>query len=100
MIPLLGWIAKNAPLKYKATFFSVFASFSNLALSARELFTKYLNQIFVIKREVIDQKTSAILEKANYNNLDELLICLIIITVFIPIFVTIIIQKTRYKSFD
>ena len=76
MIPLLGWIAKNAPLKYKATFFSVFASFSNLALSARELFTKYLNQIFVIKREVIDQKTSAILEKANYNNLDELLICL------------------------
>lgn len=100
MIPLLGWIAKNAPLKYKATFFSVFASFSNLALSARELFTKYLNQIFVIKREVIDQKTSAILEKADYNTLDELLICLIIITVFIPIFATMIIQKTRYKSVD
>ena len=44
MIPLLGWIAKNAPIKYKATFFAVFASFTNLALSARELFTKYLNK--------------------------------------------------------
>ena len=56
MIPLLGWIAKNAPIGYKATFFAVFASFTNLALSARELFTKYLNQIFIIKREVIDQR--------------------------------------------
>ena len=58
MIPLLGWIAKNAPIKYKATFFAVFASFTNLALSARELFTKYLNKIFIIKREVIDKKQS------------------------------------------
>ena len=58
MIPLLGWIAKNAPIKYKATFFAVFASFTNLALSARELFTKYLNKIFIIKREVTDQSTN------------------------------------------
>ena len=54
MIPLLGWIAKNAPSKYKATFFAVFASFTNLALSARELFTKYLNKLFIIKREIVD----------------------------------------------
>ena len=81
MIPLLGWIAKNAPLKYKATFFAVFASFTNLALSARELFTKYLNKIFIIRREIIDHKNNNILEKADYSSLDELLICLIIITV-------------------
>ena len=34
MIPLLAWIAKNAPAHLKATFFAVFASFTNLALSA------------------------------------------------------------------
>ncbi|KRO64617.1 MAG: hypothetical protein ABS03_00590, partial [Pelagibacteraceae bacterium BACL5 MAG-120820-bin39] len=37
MIPLLAWIAKNAPTHLKATFFAVFASFTNLALSASSL---------------------------------------------------------------
>ncbi len=98
MIPLLGWIAKNAPLKYKATFFAVFASFTNLALSARELFTKYLNKIFIIKRQIIDKKTNAILESANYLDLDNLLICLIFISVIVPISIIIVIQKSKYKS--
>merc|ERR1711991_846001 len=100
MIPLLGWIAKNAPIKYKATFFAVFASFTNLALSARELFTKYLNKIFIIKREIVDDKKKSILESADYNSLDELLITLIIITIFVPILITLIIQKTKYKSVE
>ena len=100
MIPPLGWIAKNAPLKYKATFFAVFASFTNLALSARELFTKYLNEIFVIKREVVDQKTNFILENADYSKLDDLIISIILITIFVPIGTIIIIQKTKYKSTD
>ena len=34
MIPMLAWIARNAPAHLKATFFAVFASFTNLALSA------------------------------------------------------------------
>ena len=34
MIPMLAWIAKNAPPHLKATFFAVMASFTNLALSA------------------------------------------------------------------
>ena len=84
-------------LGYKATFFAVFASFTNLALSARELFTKYLNEAFIIKREVIDQNTNLVLEKANYKSLDELLICLVLITIFIPITTIIIIQKTKYQ---
>ena len=46
MIPMLAWIAKNAPPHLKATFFAVMASFTNLALSAASLGTKYLNQIF------------------------------------------------------
>ena len=100
MIPLLGWIAKNAPLKYKATFFAVFASFTNLALSARELFTKYLNSYFIIKREIVDDKNKSILESADYNSLDELLITLIIITIFVPILIILIVQKTKYKSLE
>lgn len=98
MIPLLAWIAKNAPSKYKATFFAVFASFTNIALSARELFTSYLNKFFVIKREVIDEKSKTVLEKANYDDLDSLLISLIIITLVVPILTIFIVQKTRYKS--
>ncbi len=52
MIPMLAWIARNAPAHLKATFFAVVASFTNLALSASSLGTKYLNQIFIVTREV------------------------------------------------
>ena len=55
MIPLLAWIARNAPADLKATFFAVMASFTNMALTASSLLTKYLNQIFVVTREVKDQ---------------------------------------------
>ena len=98
MIPMLAWIAKNAPSKYKATFFAVFASFTNIALSARELFTSYLNKIFVIKREVIDKQSNEILVKANYDDLDNLLISLIFITLVIPLITIYLIQKTKFKS--
>ena len=100
MIPMLAWIAKNAPSKYKATFFAVFASFTNIALSARELFTNYLNRIFVIKREVLDLQTNHVLENANYEDLDNLLICLIIITLVIPLSTIYLIQKTKLKSME
>ena len=40
MIPMLAWIARNAPADLKATFFAVMASFTNLALSASSLFHK------------------------------------------------------------
>ena len=81
MIPLLAWIAKNAPSKYKATFFAVFASFTNLALSAKELLTSYLNKVFIIKREVVDKEIGKVIEKANYSDLDNLLISILIITI-------------------
>ena len=98
MIPLLAWIAYNAPLKYKATYFAVFASFTNLALSTRELFTKYLNKIFIIKREVIDQNTNEILVQADYSKLEEILISVIFITLIVPILTILIVQKTKIKS--
>ena len=69
MIPLLAWIAKNAPDELKATFFAVFASFTNLALSASALATKYINQIFEISREVVDQSTQQVTTAADYSEL-------------------------------
>ena len=50
MIPMLAWIAKEAPRDQKATYFAVMAAFTNLALSASSLGTNYLNQIFTIQR--------------------------------------------------
>ena len=98
MIPLLAWIAKNAPSHLKATFFAVFASFTNLALSASALGTKYLNEIYVITREVKDKVTNAILTTADYSDLGILLITVTLITLIIPIVFVVITQKTKFKT--
>ena len=98
MRPLHAWIAKNAPSHLKATFFAVFASFTNLALSASALGTKYLNEIYVITREVKDKVTNAILTTADYSDLGILLITVTLITLIIPIVFVVIIQKTKFKT--
>ena len=98
MIPLLAWIAKNAPSHLKATFFAVFASFTNLALSASSLGTKYLNEIFTITREVKDKVSNAILTTADYSELGLLLIAVTLLTLLIPIIFVNIIQKTKFKT--
>ena len=98
MIPLLAWIAKNAPAHLKATFFAVFASFTNLALSASSLGTKYLNEIFTITREVKDKVSNAILTMADYSELGLLLITVTLLTLLIPIIFVNIIQKTKFKT--
>tara|TARA_B100000524_G_scaffold216999_1_gene114118 strand:- start:414 stop:1109 length:696 start_codon:yes stop_codon:yes gene_type:complete len=98
MIPLLAWIARNAPAHLKATFFAVFASFTNLALSASSLFTKYLNQIYEVTREVKDKITNEILSVADYSELGILLIVITLLTLLVPIFSVIIIQRTRLKT--
>jgi hypothetical protein len=55
MIPMLAWIAKEAPRTRKATYFAVMAAFTNLALSASQLGTKYLNRLFVVERGRYDE---------------------------------------------
>ena len=74
MIPMLAWIARNAPATLKATFFAVMASFTNLALSASSLLTRCLNGVFVVTREVRDPATGAIEIAADYSQLGWLLI--------------------------
>jgi len=98
MIPLLAWIAKNAPAHLKATFFAVFASFTNLALSASALGTKYLNQIFTVTREVKDKVSGEIQTTADYSELGILLIIVTLLTLILPIVFVFIINNSKYKT--
>ena len=98
MIPLLAWIAKNAPSHLKATFFAVFASFTNLALSASALGTKYLNQIFTVTREVKNKVSGEIQTTADYSELGILLIIVTLLTLILPIVFVFIINNSKYKT--
>jgi len=61
MVPMLTLIAKTAPEGAEATMFAIMASLMNLALSASELFTRYLNTAFAVTQH-------------DYGNLGRLLI--------------------------
>ena len=84
MIPMLAWIAKEAPDTKKATYFAVMAAFTNLALSASHLGTKYLNKVFVIDR-------------GQYDQLGALMISVAIITLIVPV-VTVLLFKTTERK--
>ncbi len=98
MIPMLAWIAKNAPAHLKATFFAVMASFTNLALSAASLGTKYLNQIFTVTREVRDRASGAVEVPADYGELGWLLITVAVITVSAPLLAILIVQRSPLRT--
>jgi hypothetical protein len=54
MIPMPARTAQSAPPYLKATYFAVMASSTNLALSLSNLGTKYLNQLCVVSRPVLN----------------------------------------------
>ncbi|MEJ2361153.1 MAG: hypothetical protein P8Z75_06965 [Gammaproteobacteria bacterium] len=98
MIPMLAWIANSAPANLKATFFAVMASFTNLALSAGQLGTKYANEIFVVTREVKNHATGAIVTPANYSQLGKLLISVTSIGLVLPLLAILLVKLTRLRS--
>jgi hypothetical protein len=100
MIPLLTWIARNAPADLKATFFAVMASFTNMALTASSLLTKYMNQIFLVAREVKDPVTGAIQTPADYSQLGWLLITVASIGVLAPLLTVFLVQRSRLQTQD
>ena len=100
MIPMLAWIARNAPAHLKATFFAVMASFTNLALSASSLATKYMNEVFVVTREVRDAATQAVQVAADYSELGSLLITVAVIGFAVPLAMIAAIQRSRYRTSD
>ena len=98
MIPMLAWIAKNAPPHLKATFFAVMASFTNLALSAASLGTKYLNEIYTVTREVRDRVTDAVTGVADYSELGWLLITVALIGLLVPLLTVFVIQRSPLRT--
>ena len=98
MIPLLAWIAKNAPPHLKATFFAVMASFTNLALSASSLGTRYINEIYTITREVKDRLTDTIKTAADYSELGWLLITVGLIGLLVPLLTVVFVQQSQLRT--
>ena len=94
MIPMLAWIAKNAPEQLKATFFAVMASFANLALAASSLGTKYLNEVFIVTREVRDRATGAVLVSSDYSLVGWLLITAALLAATLPLLTVAAVQAS------
>ena len=86
MIPMLAWIAREAPREQKATYFAVMAAFTNLALSAASLGTAYLNQIFTV-------------ERGQYQELGRLMIAATLIGLVVPVVTVVLVNRwTRRAS--
>ena len=98
MVPMLAWIARNAPPELKATFFAVMASFTNMALSAASLGTKYLNKVFLVSRASVDPVTGQQISAADYSQLGNLLIIVGVITVVVPLLVVLAVQSSPYRT--
>jgi hypothetical protein len=98
MIPMLAWIAANAPSHLKATFFAIMASFTNLALSLSNLGTKYLNQLFTVTREIRDPVTGVITLPADYSDLGLLLLTATVLSLLIPMATILIVQRSPRRS--
>jgi hypothetical protein len=71
MVPMLVLIAKTAPQGAEATMFAIMASLMNLALSASELFTRYLNTAYGVTQ-------------TSYDNLGRLMITVTLLG-FVPL---------------
>jgi len=99
MIPMLAWIARNAPDNLKATFFAVMASFTNLALSTSALTTKYLNHVYTVTREVKGE--AGVVEiAADYSELGWLLITVTGLGLALPLLAVVLVQLSPLKTTD
>jgi len=84
MIPMLAWIAREAPQRQKATYFAVMAAFTNLALSASQLFTNYCNEIFHIAR-------------GQYGQLGMLMIVVSLVSLVLPVSAVALFTPTKRR---
>lgn len=83
MIPMLAVIAYYAPAGKRATWFAVAASMMNLALTASQLGSKYLNKLFIVTREIKDD-AGLVVTPQDYSELGGLLWCVILISLIVP----------------
>jgi hypothetical protein len=80
---MLTLVAIYAPEGKKGTWFALMASLMNIALSASGLFSKYLNKVFVLSREI--KENGAVVTPANYDDLGILLWIVIGVGFIVPI---------------
>jgi len=85
MVPMLAWIAREAPADQKATYFAVMAAFTNLALSASNLLTSYFNRIFVI-------------ERGDFSELGYLMIAVMLTGLAVPIVTVLLVTRLQHKA--
>ncbi|MFC1625261.1 hypothetical protein ACFL1O_00025 [Patescibacteria group bacterium] len=97
MVPMLAWIAQYAPTKHKATYFAVMASFTNLALSASTLGTRYLNEIFVITKPTFN-RVGELVKAGDYTELPFILWTVFSISLVFPILAIVLFAKIRDKE--
>ncbi len=100
MVPMLAMIAFYAPAQKRGTWFAVSASLMNLALTGGYLFTKYLNDIFVVTREIRGEDGTIITEQ-DYSQLGFIFLSKTIIAFLVPFFVILFVlqkQKTPQKA--
>ena len=76
------------------------ASFTNMALTASSLLTKYLNQIFLVTREVKDRATGTLQTPADYSQLGWLLITVTLVGVVAPLLTVLLVQRSRLQTHD
>jgi len=99
MIPMLAWIANSAPPQLKATYFSVMAALINLALSLSQLLTKWLNQWFIVTREVKNPLTGIVTIPADYSQLGVLFFAVMFLSFAIPMLTIFVAKRTLlYQS--
>jgi hypothetical protein len=94
MIPMLAWIANSAPPQLKATYFAVMAALINLALSLSQLLTKWLNQWFIVTREIKDTSTGIVTTPADYSQLGGLFFTVMFLGFAIPMLMIYIAKRT------
>jgi hypothetical protein len=98
MIPMLAWIANSAPANLKATYFAIMASFTNLALSLSQLGTKYLNEVYVVTREVRDRANDVVQVPADYSQLGDLLVVQVLIGLALPFAAIAVARFSKFRS--
>ena len=82
MVPMLVLIARTTPKGAEATIFAIMASLMNLALSASELFTRYVNEYYGVTQQ-------------DYSNLGQLMIAVMVIGL-LPLMTLPLLRRTEH----
>lgn len=95
MVLMLSIIAFYAPVGNRGTWFALAASFMNLALTAADMISKYLNKAFVVTRQVTDE-AGVVTVAADYTLLGTLIVICMLWTFVIPFLaISFLVKDTR-----